>query len=163
MASILFVCVGNICRSPTAEGCCASRQRRPGSTISSSIARERTIGMSGMTRIGALCCGNAAQYLDFVSSCALVERDDFYHVDFIIAMDRSNYRALRTNARWGLFLLFGIGPDIGIFGGAWFAEKGHPEEIDHINPAGAEHAFFGKPAARSQHGQAKRPLDLADF
>ena len=98
--SVLFVCMGNYCRSPTAEGVFRAvvRQRAPQLAIhidsagthdyhvgrapdprSVAAARRRGIDLSGL---------RARQ----------VEDEDFVRFDYILAMDRGNLEALRSRS-----------------------------------------------------------------
>ncbi|MHB1999240.1 MAG: low molecular weight protein-tyrosine-phosphatase [Solirubrobacteraceae bacterium] len=102
MISLLFVCLGNICRSPTAEATMASllAQRglddaveldsagtgswhvgEPPDARASAAAKERGIELAGHAR--------------------QVQRSDFERFDLILAMDASNARELRALARDG--------------------------------------------------------------
>jgi protein-tyrosine phosphatase len=94
--SILFVCLGNICRSPLGEGVLAHRlaeadlsdrvrvdsagtgawhQGEPPDPRSSEVALRHGISLRGRAR--------------------RVRADDFHEFDYIFAMDRSNLRDLR--------------------------------------------------------------------
>jgi protein-tyrosine phosphatase len=96
---ILFVCLGNICRSPTAEGTMRALLREahmegevqldsagtggwhvgePPDRRATAAARERGIALEGKART--------------------VSPEDFDDFDLLIAMDRSNQRALRQLA-----------------------------------------------------------------
>jgi protein-tyrosine phosphatase len=110
MTSILFVCLGNICRSPMAEGALrqAAAQRGIDLTIDSAgtggwhvgdppdpraiaTARTRGVDLSGLRG-------------------RVVRAEDFHRFDLIVALDRSNLRDLReivpddTTARLSLLL-----------------------------------------------------------
>lgn len=95
MGSVLFVCLGNICRSPMAEG----------------IARARLVA-AGRHDVAVESAGTAgyhegepadARTLDVLRRkgqlCELIARqvrdDDFERFDLILAMDRANLRDLR--------------------------------------------------------------------
>jgi protein-tyrosine phosphatase len=96
---ILFVCLGNICRSPTAEGVMRALVRDAGlrerieldsagtgdwhidespDARATAAARERGVELEGRAR--------------------QVEREDFAEFDLIVAMDRSNLAELRRIA-----------------------------------------------------------------
>ncbi len=93
---VLFVCLGNICRSPTAEGVMRALVREAGledrievdsagtgswhigdspDTRATAAARERGIALEGAAR--------------------QVQRGDFETFDLIVAMDRQNFADLR--------------------------------------------------------------------
>ncbi len=95
---ILFVCLGNICRSPTAEGALRHLLAQEGSSLrvevdsagtgdyhlgeppdirSQSAAKRRGIDLSGL-------------------SARQVDRRDFDDFDLILAMDRKNLRDLQA-------------------------------------------------------------------
>jgi protein-tyrosine phosphatase len=97
-ARVLFVCLGNICRSPTAEGVFRHLLEREAPQLAVEVdsagtadyhsgdapdirsqraARQRGIDLSGL---------RARQ----------VTSDDFANFDFILAMDRSNLRELEA-------------------------------------------------------------------
>jgi protein-tyrosine phosphatase len=115
---ILFVCLGNICRSPTAEGVMralvrdAGLQERieldsagtgswhidePPDARATAAARERGVELEGRAR--------------------QIEREDFAEFDLIVAMDRSNLADLRhiapdDAARAKVRMLRDFDPDI---------------------------------------------------
>ena len=119
-ASILFVCLGNICRSPTAEGVLrqlAARENPPMEIVidsagtagyhigaapdprSQGAARRRGIDISGLR-------------------ARRVEPSDYSKFDLILAMDRDNLRALQAarpdNARAQLRLFLEYAPQSGL-------------------------------------------------
>lgn len=110
--SVLIVCTGNICRSPTAEGVLRHRaeQRGLGDRI-----RVRSAG-TGDWHVGegpdprAVKHAQRRGYDLSTLRASQVTREEFYEYDFILAMDRSHLRALRNmaphdaRARVGLFL-----------------------------------------------------------
>lgn len=93
---ILFVCMGNICRSPTAEGVFRAHARRhaPGVDIEIDSAGTHAyhVGESPDPRtIDAA----ARRGIDLASLRARqVSDDDFERFDLIIAMDRLNHATL---------------------------------------------------------------------
>jgi protein-tyrosine phosphatase len=116
--SILFVCLGNICRSPTAEAVFRALAAREAPELELSVdsagtaayhigcepdrrareaARRRGYDMSGMR-------------------ARRVEPDDFERFDLILAMDRSNWSDLRQaappTARERVQLFLQYGPDL---------------------------------------------------
>ena len=95
VVSVLFVCMGNICRSPTAEGAFkhADIEMEGQIKIDSAGTHGYHVGESPDHRSQA----TAKEYGVDISSQkarkAMVE--DFQHFDYIIAMDRSNYEDLK--------------------------------------------------------------------
>ena len=108
---ILFVCLGNICRSPTAEG--VFRQRAlvagmPALQIDSAGTAGWHIGKAPDPRTVRAA---AQRGYDLASLRARqVVENDFHQFDFILAMDRNNLadlqaiRPARSSAELGLFL-----------------------------------------------------------
>jgi protein-tyrosine phosphatase len=118
--SVLFVCLGNICRSPTAEGVMrhlAARENPPMEILidsagtagyhigaapdprSQGAARRRGIDISGLR-------------------ARRVEPSDYSRFDLILAMDRDNLRALQAarpdDARAQLRLFLEYAPQSGL-------------------------------------------------
>jgi protein-tyrosine phosphatase len=92
---VLFVCSGNICRSPTAEGVMRHLVRERGLNGELEIASAGTGGWhigeppdqrstAAARKRGFVLAGRAQQ----------VRRSDFSDYDLIVAMDRSNMREL---------------------------------------------------------------------
>ncbi|MGI9389715.1 MAG: low molecular weight protein-tyrosine-phosphatase [Boseongicola sp.] len=106
MTRILFVCLGNICRSPTAEA------------VLRGIAPELDIDSAGTSNwhigdppYGPAIKAAANRGYDMSSLRARqVMADDFYEFDLILAMDKANLSALKelrpesSSARLRLFL-----------------------------------------------------------
>ena len=96
--SVLFVCMGNICRSPTVHGVFRSLVEREG------LGQEILVDSAGTH---AYHVGNppdrrsqsAAQRRGIDLSdlrARQVEADDFHKFDFIVAMDQDNYISLSS-------------------------------------------------------------------
>lgn len=140
---ILFICMGNICRSPTAEGV-FRRLLAERSSLQVEIDSagthdyhldqppDRRAMEAAMRRGVDLSSLRARQ----------VQRGDFERFDLILAMDRGNYQMLRELAppvyhhRIRLFMEFA--PDVGVeevpdpyYGGA----KGFEEVLDLLESA----------------------------
>ena len=90
--SLLFVCLGNICRSPAAEGIMQHLVDEAGLTNRFIID---SAGIGGW-HVGDLPdkrmrrCGKTFGY-DFCSRARQIQADDFKHFDYIIVMDSDNY------------------------------------------------------------------------
>lgn len=98
--SILFVCLGNICRSPAAEGIMRqiiSRNGLEGSfdTDSAGIGgwHAGQLPDSRMRRHGA------AHGYRFDSRARQVTNEDLLRFDYIVTMDRENYKAMTAMAQ----------------------------------------------------------------
>jgi len=96
---ICFVCLGNICRSPTAEGVFRHliRQRgREGDFVVYSAGTDAYhVGESPDRRSATTA---AHRGITLSGSAARFEAEDFDRFDWVIAMDRSNHRALLERA-----------------------------------------------------------------
>lgn len=112
MTSVLFVCLGNICRSPTAEAIFRQKAKRAGLelVIDSAGTGGWHVGASPDPR--AIETGEAAGYSFAGLSARKAEKSDFAKFDYILAMDKENLANLRTispqnySGHLGLFLDF---------------------------------------------------------
>lgn len=93
---LLFVCTGNICRSPTADAVARTRLSTVG--LDWQVDSAGTGGWhAGEAPDERAAAAGAARGHDFSGlSAREVEPEDFSHFDHIIAMDRSHLRALRA-------------------------------------------------------------------
>lgn len=117
---ILFVCLGNICRSPTAEVVFRAVASREAPDLALEIDSAGTAGYhvgelpDRRTRQAAARRGYDLSAL----RARVVEPSDFEHYDLILAMDRENLHALErrapehSRARLRLFLEFA--PETGV-------------------------------------------------
>ncbi len=94
---VLFVCLGNICRSPAAEGVLQSVAREAGFEVHVDSAGTSSfhIGEPADRRMRAAA---AKRGYDLTSRSRMVNRRDFSEFDLVIAMDRNNYRELSVLA-----------------------------------------------------------------
>lgn len=95
---VLFVCLGNICRSPTAEGVFRAlvREKRLEKRfeIDSAGTGDWHIGQAPDARATAAC---RRVGIDISTHRArLVRRDDFAHFDYILACDAMNLADLKA-------------------------------------------------------------------
>lgn len=118
--SVLFVCMGNICRSPTAfsifEALLAERGLSDQFEIDSAGTHAYNVG-SAPDRRSTLAAEDRGVDLG-AQTARVVTGDDLANCDYIIAMDSSNLRALREacprDRRGHLHLLLDYaGPDSG--------------------------------------------------
>jgi protein-tyrosine phosphatase len=120
---ILFVCLGNICRSPTAEAVLRALAAREAPELSVEVDSAGTAGYHlGEPPDPRSCAAAARRGYDMRALRArIVEPGDFERFDLILAMDEENLRVLRRRAptvaheRLRLFLEF--------------APAGAPEEV----------------------------------
>ena len=99
MVRVLFVCMGNICRSPTAQGVferlVAGNELADHIQIDSAGTHAYHIGEAPDERASAAALKRG---IDLSSQRARrVSPDDFYQFDYVIAMDSSNYGDLASN------------------------------------------------------------------
>lgn len=116
---LLFVCLGNICRSPSAEGLC--RAAIAGARLDGLIETD-SAGTGGWhagdppdPRAIQACAQRGVDIADLRARQAI--RADFDAFDRIIAMDRSNYDNLQrlapANSRAELSMMLSFAPDGG--------------------------------------------------
>lgn len=95
---VLFVCLGNICRSPTAEGVLRHKLREAGLTDQVEVASAGTgewhIGKAPDKRSQA--AAKLRGYDLSAQRARQVTRADFAAYDLILAMDQSNLRNLKV-------------------------------------------------------------------
>ena len=100
IVSVVFVCMGNICRSPTAEGVfrhvVKERNLQDVIKIDSAGTHAYHIGESPDSRSQATA---KSRGVDLSAQRARkAESTDFVRFDYVIAMDRSNYENLKVLA-----------------------------------------------------------------
>lgn len=97
---ILFVCLGNICRSPTAEGVFRHKARAMGWSelleVDSAGTAAYHVGKAPDAR--SLRYARERGYDLSALRARQVSDEDFVRFDLILAMDRSNLTALRQQA-----------------------------------------------------------------
>ncbi len=98
MVKVLFVCLGNICRSPTAEGVFRELVRRQG--LDADIITDSAgtgswhVGSSPDGRAQEVALGRGYDISDLRARQAKAK--DFLEFDYVLAMDRSNYANLQS-------------------------------------------------------------------
>jgi len=119
MINVLFVCLGNICRSPTAEGLFRDIIAQQGLTSRISVDSAGTsdwhIGQAPDQRAQETARSHG---IDIGSLRGRqVADDDFKAFDFILAMDTSNFRKLESicplNHRNRLDMFLSFAPELG--------------------------------------------------
>ena len=100
MTRVLFVCMGNICRSPIAEGIFRERLRAEGLTDQVSTDSAGThgyhVGAAPDRRAQAMMAQQGIDISDL--RARQVDSFDFEFFDYILAMDEQNYEWLRAEA-----------------------------------------------------------------
>ena len=117
MIKVLFVCMGNICRSPTAQGVFEARVRRAGLegviTADSAGTTGYHVGDSPDTRATRAAKGRGIEIGHY--RARKVEPEDFLDYDIVLAMDQANYKALAhmagSTAREKLHMFLEFAPD----------------------------------------------------
>lgn len=94
---VLFVCLGNICRSPAAEGVMRSFVEREGLSDSIEVSSAGTIGMhAGCLPDARMREAAAKRGYELKSRAKQLRAEDFERFDLIVTMDDDNRRnALR--------------------------------------------------------------------
>jgi len=99
MTRVLFVCLGNICRSPTAEavmrGLVAERGLADEIEVDSAGIGDWHIGKGPDERAVA---AGARRGIELVGTARQISREDFERFDWIIAMDNRNIGSLQDLA-----------------------------------------------------------------
>jgi protein-tyrosine phosphatase len=120
MIGVLFVCTGNICRSPTAEGVFRALLQAEGLgdviEADSAGTHDYHVGNPPDDRSQAAA---ARRGIDLSGQRArLFADDDFEIFDYVLAMDRTNYRILSSacprGARGRLALFLDFAPSLGL-------------------------------------------------
>src|SRR4051812_7497057 len=97
---LLFVCLGNICRSPTAEGVMRSLIVREGLEDEIELDSAGTgawhVGSSPDRRARGAA---SARGIELAGHARQVQSEDFESFDLLLAMDRENASELRAMAR----------------------------------------------------------------
>ena len=92
---ILFVCLGNICRSPAAESMMRQLVERSGMAANIDIDSAGTYGgHSGERSDPRMRRAAAARGIEMTHLARQVREEDFERFDMVIAMDDNNYEAL---------------------------------------------------------------------
>lgn len=133
---VLFVCLGNICRSPTAEG--VFRQLAKEAGLAGSIVADSA--GTGDYHIGErpdprACWAASQRGYDLHSQRARqVTHEDFAQFDYVLAMDEHNLRALKELApsehahKVRLLTDFGSGKECGVPD----PYAGGPQGFEHV-------------------------------
>jgi len=162
---ILFVCLGNICRSPTAEIVFREIVAREAPGLSVEVDSAGTAGYhvgeppDARTRAAALRRGYDMSAL----RARIVEPTDFGHFDLILAMDRDNLNVLNRRApatargRIRLFLEFAPDADTAEVPDPYYGgPNGFEEVLDLVEAASRgllEHLrSYSSPRSRPEEG-----------
>ena len=98
MVKVLFICLGNICRSPTAQGVFEALLQREGLAgriqVDSAGTQAYHVGEPPDTRAQQAALRRGVDLSG--QRARRVRPEDFLEFDYILAMDRSNYEDLRA-------------------------------------------------------------------
>ncbi len=98
IVNVLFVCMGNICRSPTAEGVFRNlvfKQNYSDTILTDSAGTHAYhIGESPDRRAQTTALSRGIDLSDLRARKAI--KEDFGNFDYILAMDNDNYQILKT-------------------------------------------------------------------
>ncbi|MBG52298.1 MAG: phosphotyrosine protein phosphatase [Rhodobiaceae bacterium] len=98
MISVLFVCLGNICRSPSAEAVFRSRAQAAGLEVFADSAGTAAWHVGKAPDKRAQDAGARRGYALSALRARQVTHRDFECFDFILAMDHENFAALTSQA-----------------------------------------------------------------
>lgn len=103
MTRVLFVCTGNICRSPTAEGIFRAAVAEAGLAASITADSAGTTGWHvGEAPDARAIAAAAARGIDISGLRARsIEAGDFHGFDMVLAMDRTHLRVIEAQAPAG--------------------------------------------------------------
>lgn len=110
MLKICFVCLGNICRSPTAEGVMQKLLADAGLSEKVAVDSAGTAGYHSGEQADRRSRARAkARGIELTSRARQFEKADWSRFDYVLAMDRDNHSDLAAQApgehRHKLFLL----------------------------------------------------------
>ena len=124
--SVLFVCMGNICRSPAAEGVFRDYVEQQGVAGNFHIDSAGTIGYhSGNPADPRMCEAAARRGYELTSMARQVAPEDPEDFDLIVAMDRDNLAELK-------YLAGGPRPHIRLLGSFLPEYQGPPEQAPQV-------------------------------
>lgn len=96
MTRLLFVCLGNICRSPTVEAVARAEFARAGLRVEVDSAGTAGYHVGEAPDPRSIAAGAAFGYDLAPLRARKIVADDFRRFDRVLAMDRDNLRALRA-------------------------------------------------------------------
>jgi protein-tyrosine phosphatase len=138
MVSVCFVCLGNICRSPTAEGVMRHLVREAGLekaiVVDSAGTGSWHIGESPDRRA---CAAGRRRGVDVSGAARQFRRADFVRFDYVLAMDATNYDDLlelapNAEAKAKLHLLRSFDPNSPANASVPDPYYGGPEGFDEV-------------------------------
>ncbi len=146
MVKVLFVCTGNICRSPTAEGVFRHLVREAG--LDSAIATDSAgthdyhVGEPPDHRSRKAAQARGVDISDLRARCVTAE--DFHRFDYVLAMDRGHLHQLQRMAppdgiaEVRLFMDYAPGAPQREVPDPYYGEGSHFNEVLDLVEAGAK-------------------------
>ncbi|GGC82013.1 low molecular weight protein-tyrosine-phosphatase [Vreelandella lutescens] len=145
MTRVLFVCLGNICRSPTAEGVFQRSLDRAGLSkrvsIDSCGVGDWHVGKAPDARAQAAALRRGVDISHL--RARQLNASDFLEFDYVLGMDRENLAAMQllkpadSQAKVGLFLAYAGLPDTDVPDPYYGGESGFEQVLDMIEQASA--------------------------
>ncbi|WP_404470841.1 low molecular weight phosphotyrosine protein phosphatase [Vreelandella venusta] len=145
MKRVLFVCLGNICRSPTAEGVFQHAVDEAGLRghihVDSCGVGDWHVGKAPDER-AQLAAKRRGVDISHLRGRQL-SANDFLEFDYVLAMDHANLQAMRalkpaeSRAHVGLFLAFAGTPDAEVPDPYYGGDEGFESVLDMIETASA--------------------------
>ena len=142
MMRVLFVCLGNICRSPTAEAVFRQRAREAGLEVEVDSAGTGAWHVGASPDARASAAGLARGYDLSALRARQVVTDDYDRFDLVLAMDHDNLETLKSQApgkahdHIRLFLSFDPTPGRESVPDPYYGgERGFEEVLDLIEAA----------------------------
>jgi len=96
--AVLFVCLGNICRSPMAEGAFRAAAIRGGLACDVDSAGTASYHVGSAPDSRAIAVAHAHGITISGQAARQIERDDFYRFSHIVALDRANLEGVKARA-----------------------------------------------------------------
>lgn len=145
MTRVLFVCLGNICRSPTAEGVFQQALEHAGLSqrvsIDSCGVGDWHIGKAPDARAQAAALRRGVDISQL--RARQLTASDFLEFDYVLGMDRDNLAAMQSlqpadsQAKVGLFLAYAGLPDTDVPDPYYGGDEGFEQVLDMIEQASA--------------------------
>ncbi|WP_422101760.1 low molecular weight protein-tyrosine-phosphatase [Vreelandella sp.] len=145
MTRVLFVCLGNICRSPTAEGVFQQALNHAGLSqrvsIDSCGVGDWHIGKAPDARAQAAALRRGVDISHL--RARQLTASDFLEFDYVLGMDRDNLAAMQSlqpadsQTKVGLFLAYAGLPDTDVPDPYYGGDEGFEQVLDMIEQASA--------------------------